>query len=43
LSTGVDNVLIAVKEHVSSMRDLANMVHTLRAEAVPEPSVLMIE
>ena len=43
LSTGVDNVLITVKEHVSSMRDLANMVDTLRAESVPDPAVLMIE
>lgn len=43
LSAGADNVIVAVKEHVSSMRDLSSMIHTLQAESVASPSVLMIE
>jgi Mrp family chromosome partitioning ATPase len=43
VSAGADNVIIAVKEHVSSMRELANVVETLQAEAFANPSVLMIE
>lgn len=43
LSAGADNVVVAVKEHVSSLRDLANMVQILQAEGVPHPAVLMIE
>ena len=43
LSAGADNVIVAVKEHVSSMRELASMVETLQAESAANPSVLMIE
>jgi receptor protein-tyrosine kinase len=43
LSAGADNVIVAVKEHVSSMRELSSMIHTLQAESVASPSVLMIE
>lgn len=43
LSAGADNVVIAVEENVTSMRDLANMVELLQAEGVPHPVVLMIE
>ena len=43
ISGGADNVLIAVKEHVSSMKELSSIVETLRGEGVREPSVLMIE
>jgi len=40
---GADNVVVAVKEHVSSMHELTNIVRMLRTEAVPEPAVVMIE
>jgi Mrp family chromosome partitioning ATPase len=43
LSAGADSVVVAVKEHVSSMRELSNMVQTLQAESAAAPSVLMIE
>ena len=43
VSAGADNVLIAVKQHVSSMRELANIVETLRGEGVREPAILMVE
>ena len=43
VSVGADNVIITVKEHDSSMKELENMVRTLRGESVPEPAVLMIE
>jgi Mrp family chromosome partitioning ATPase len=43
ISGGADNVLIAVKEHVSSMKELSNIVETLRGEGVREPAVLMVE
>lgn len=43
VSAGADNVVIAVKEHVSSMRELASIVDTLRSEGVVEPAVLMVQ
>lgn len=43
VSAGADNVVVAVKEHVSSMRELANIVETLRGEGVREPAILMVE
>ena len=43
VSTGADNVILTVRQHVSSMQDLAGMVRTLRDVDAPEPSVLMIE
>ena len=43
ISSGADNVLIAVKEHVSSMKELSDIVETLRGEGVREPAVLMVE
>jgi cellulose biosynthesis protein BcsQ len=43
VSDGADNVLVAVRQHVSSMHELSSMVRTLREETVPEPCVLMIE
>lgn len=43
ISAGADNVLVAVKEHVSSMRELAAIVDTLRSEGVQEPAILMVE
>jgi Mrp family chromosome partitioning ATPase len=43
LSAGADNVLVVVKEHVSSMRELESMVRTLGAEGGPQPAVLMVE
>lgn len=43
VSADADNVIIAVKEHVSSVRDLESMLRALQAEAGPDPSVLMIE
>lgn len=43
LSAGADNVVVTVEEHVSSLRDLANMVQILQAEGVPHPAVLMVE
>ena len=43
ISALADNVLVAVKQHVSSMRELANIVDTLRGEGVKEPAILMIE
>ena len=42
VSEGADNVIVAVKEHVSSVRELGSMLRTLRAETGPEPAVLMI-
>jgi Mrp family chromosome partitioning ATPase len=42
ISTGADNVVVAVKEHVSSMRELQMIVETLRSEGVAEPAVLMV-
>lgn len=42
ISAGADNVVVAVKEHVSSMRELATIVETLRHEGVAEPAVLMV-
>jgi Mrp family chromosome partitioning ATPase len=42
LSLGADNVVVAVKEHVSSMRELAMIVEALRHEGVAEPAVLMV-
>jgi Mrp family chromosome partitioning ATPase len=43
VSAGADNVVVAVKEHVSSMRELATIVDTLRSEGVQEPAILMVE
>lgn len=43
VSAGADNVVVAVKEHVSSMRELASIVDTLRGEGVREPAILMVE
>ena len=43
VSAGADNVVVAVKEHVSSMRELATIVDTLRGEGVREPAILMVE
>lgn len=43
ISAGADNVLVAVKEHVSSVHQLELMIRTLQAEAVPDPAVLIIE
>jgi Mrp family chromosome partitioning ATPase len=43
VSAGADNVVVAVKEHVSSMRELAAIVDTLRSEGVREPAILMVE
>jgi Mrp family chromosome partitioning ATPase len=43
VSAGADNVVVAVKEHVSSMRELAAIVETLRGEGVREPAILMVE
>lgn len=43
ISAGADHVVIAAKEHVSSMRDLANMVGVLRGDGFASPSVLMIQ
>jgi Mrp family chromosome partitioning ATPase len=43
VSAGADNVVVAVKEHVSSMRELAAVVELLRGEGVREPAVLMVE
>jgi Mrp family chromosome partitioning ATPase len=40
---GADNVIMVVRRHVSSMRELANTVEILRAEGVVDPTVLMIE
>lgn len=42
ISTGADNVIVAVKEHVSSMRELQMIIETLRTEGVAEPAVLMV-
>jgi Mrp family chromosome partitioning ATPase len=42
ISGGADNVVVAVKEHVSSMRELQMIVETLRSEGVVEPAVLMV-
>jgi Mrp family chromosome partitioning ATPase len=42
ISNGADNVIVAVKEHVSSMRELQMIVETLRTEGVAEPAVLMV-
>lgn len=42
ISAGADNVVIAVKEHVSSMRELTAIVDTLRSEGVAEPAILMV-
>jgi Mrp family chromosome partitioning ATPase len=43
ISAGADNVIIAVKQHVSSMRELATILETLRGEGVSEPAVLLVE
>lgn len=43
VSEGADNVILTVRQHVSSMHELASVVRTLRDVAAPEPSVLMIE
>lgn len=43
VSEGADNVVVAVRRHGSSMRELASLVRTLRDEAAPEACVLMIE
>lgn len=43
VSSGADNVLVAVKQHVSSMRELSSIVETLRGEGVREPAILMVE
>lgn len=42
MSAGADNVIVAVKEHVSSMRELTTIVDTLRIEGVAEPAILMV-
>jgi len=43
VSEGADNVIVAAKQHGSSMRELATLVRTLRDAGAPEASVLMIE
>jgi Mrp family chromosome partitioning ATPase len=43
VSEGADNVVVAVRQHASSMQELASLVRTLRDEAAPEACVLMIE
>lgn len=43
VSEGADNVILTVRQHVSSMHELASVVRTLRDVDAPEPSVLMIE
>jgi len=43
VSAGADNVVVAVKEHVASMKELAGIVDSLRSEGVAEPAILMVE
>jgi len=43
VSAGADNVVVTVKQHVSSMREISNVVETLRHEGVSEPAILMVE
>ena len=43
IGTGADNMVVAVKEHISPMRQLADMIHTLQSDSLPEPKVLIIE
>lgn len=43
VSEGADNVIVAAKQHDSSLRELATLVRTLRDAGAPEASVLMIE
>lgn len=40
---GADSVVVAVKQHVSSMREITGVVDTLRHEGVAEPAILMVE
>jgi len=43
VSAGADNVVVTVKQHVSSMREISSVVETLRHEGVSEPAILMVE
>lgn len=43
ISADADSVVVAVKEHVSSIREVNSMLRSLQAEAGPEPAILMIE
>jgi Mrp family chromosome partitioning ATPase len=40
---GCDNLVIAVREHAASMRELERMCSFLRGEKVPDPSILIVE
>ncbi|MCW3796549.1 CpsD/CapB family tyrosine-protein kinase [Sphingomonas sp. BN140010] len=43
VSAGADNVVVTVKQHVSSVREISSVVESLRHEGVSEPAILMVE
>ncbi|MGQ7830701.1 tyrosine-protein kinase family protein [Altererythrobacter sp. Z27] len=43
IAIGADNLVVAVQEHVASLRELERVCQFLRGESVPPPSVLIVE